>query len=795
MIDLIARLNGVRRSGDGWTARCPAHEDANNSLSVSRGDRAWLLHCHAGCGWSMVVQKLGLVPSDLFDDPTGPEERCIPPNNRATVQRSAAEGPNPAPPAVQADGLGLTLERYAEAKRLPSEFLRSCGLAEYKFQSKAAISIPYFGETGALLTTRYRIALEGDRFRWKSGTKPQLYGLNRLDAAREAGAIVLVEGESDCHTLWHHGIPAIGIPGATNWREERDARHFEGIKKIYVVVEPDRGGEAVCEWLARSTIRDRAYILRLTAKDPSALHVEDPERFRERWRAACDEAVPWTKVASDRRTEEHANAWRQCAELAQSPDILDTFARDLTRLGVVGEMRAAKLLYLAVTSRLLNRPVSVVVKGPSSAGKSFIVESVLKFFPSEAFYALTAMSDRALAYSKEPLEHRHLVIYEAAGMASEIATYLIRSLLSEGCVRYETVEKTKDGLAARQIERTGPTGLILTTTSLRLHPENETRMLSLSLTDTQEQTSAVFKALARDGSAKNVEMSTWAALQTWIATGPCEVVIPYAERLASLVPPVAVRLRRDFRTVLTLISAHALLHRTQRQTDGNGRIIASIQDYAVVRALMADLLAQGVETRVKPEIREVVDAVAQLLFDGREAVGQAELRPLLKLDKSAISRRVAGAIEAGYLKNLEDGKGRPARLVLGDAVPEDADVLPTPDALGGPMEVLHGCAVVGGDIAISSSADEHCAVSHGVAETPGSAERPAYFEERGADADLDGALLRHKPRADVAGLDGLRASDDAQVEAHASGASDPAQGMPSQRSGTEPVDEKGSDDG
>ena len=50
-------------------------------------------------------------------------------------------------------------------------------------------------------------------------------------------------------------------------------------------------------------------------------------------------------------------------------------------------------------------------------------------------------------------------------MASDIATYLIRTLLSEGRLRYETVEKTKDGLVARVIEREGPTGLIVTTTA------------------------------------------------------------------------------------------------------------------------------------------------------------------------------------------------------------------------------------------------------------------------------------------------------------------------------------------
>ena len=74
--------------------------------------------------------------------------------------------------------------------------------------------------------------------------------------------------------------------------------------------------------------------------------------------------------------------------LAGAANILDAFAGDLARMGVVGEARAAKLIFLAVTSRLLDRPVSVAVKGPSSGGKSFVVESTLKFFPPEAFYAL-----------------------------------------------------------------------------------------------------------------------------------------------------------------------------------------------------------------------------------------------------------------------------------------------------------------------------------------------------------------------------------------------------------------------
>ena len=498
--------------------------------------------------------------------------------------------------------------------------------------------------------------------------------------------MVLVEGESDCHTLWHHGIPAVGIPGATNWREERDAHHFSGIEKIYVLVEPDRGGKAVKEWLSRSSIRPHVQLLELPVKDPSALHLGDPDGFKTAWTMALLGAVPWTVVEQETQVEERSEAWRQCSAIAKGEDILQAFEADLRRLGVVGETRLAKLLYLALTSRLLDRPVSVAVKGPSSGGKSFLVDAVLQFFPPEAYHALTALGEKALAFSSEPLRHRHLVIYEAAGMSGDFATYLIRSLLSEGRLRYETVIKTAEGLASRVIEQEGPTGLIVTTTA-RI-TENETRMLSATVSDTKEQTRAIIRALAAS-SGQVADLSGWQALQTWLATFPAVVTIPYAEALAELVPPAAIRLRRDFGRVLMLIKAHALLHQATRRKDRGGRIVAAITDYEAVRRLAADLVAHGVETSIKPATRELVTAVGELIAAGHQTVMQSQIAAALDLDASAVSRRIDDAIRSGVLRNLEHRKGRRSRLVLGEPMPEELEILPPP-------EQLHDCTVNGG---------------------------------------------------------------------------------------------------
>src|ERR671910_470662 len=183
-------------------------------------------------------------------------------------------------------------------------------------------------------------------------------------------------------------------------------------------------------------------------------------------------------------------------------------------------------------------------------------------------------------------------------MNSDFLTYLIRSLLSEGRLRYEVVEKTSEGLRPRLIEREGPTGLVVTTTAVKLHPENETRLLSLTVTDTQEQTRAVMAALAEEAGEATPDLATWHAFQVWLENAEHRVWIPYAKILADLIPPVAVKLRRDFGALLNLVRAHALLHQAGRERDGYDHVVATIQDYAAVRELVADLVSEGIEVTV-----------------------------------------------------------------------------------------------------------------------------------------------------------------------------------------------------
>jgi predicted DNA-binding transcriptional regulator len=368
--------------------------------------------------------------------------------------------------------------------------------------------------------------------------------------------------------------------------------------------------------------------------------------------------------------------------LMREADILEALSKVVESSGLVGEADNAKILYLALTSRLFERPVSIAIKGVSAGGKSYTVETVLKFFPNAAFFARTArtgMSEKALIYSEESFKHRFIIIYEAAGMNSDMMSYIIRTLLSEGRIDYEFVDKTaSDGLLPKHIVKEGPIGLITTTTQAKLHPENETRLLSLSVVDTKEQTKAVMKSLAADR-ADLVDYVPWHLLQMRLAEGERRVEVPFAGQLADLIPPVAVRLRRDFKLLLTLVRAHALLHRETRGRDAQGRIIATVTDYGVVKSLVLKLFSEGVGATVSDAIRETVEAVEGV---GKE-VSITTLAKLLNLDKSAVTHRVRKAIERGFLVNREEKKGLPARIQVLDPLPEAQEILPDPARLEG----------------------------------------------------------------------------------------------------------------
>lgn len=84
--DVLSRLHGVKKAGNGWAALCPAHEEKNPSLTLTEDNGKILMHCFAGCAPLAVLDALGLKFEDLF-----PESYESPPKKRVITPALALE--------------------------------------------------------------------------------------------------------------------------------------------------------------------------------------------------------------------------------------------------------------------------------------------------------------------------------------------------------------------------------------------------------------------------------------------------------------------------------------------------------------------------------------------------------------------------------------------------------------------------------------------------------------------------------------------------------------------------------
>ena len=66
--EMFAMLNNIKQTGSGHTARCPAHDDKTNSLSIKSDSGKILLFCHAGCSFEAITTALGIEAKQLMGE-------------------------------------------------------------------------------------------------------------------------------------------------------------------------------------------------------------------------------------------------------------------------------------------------------------------------------------------------------------------------------------------------------------------------------------------------------------------------------------------------------------------------------------------------------------------------------------------------------------------------------------------------------------------------------------------------------------------------------------------------------
>jgi hypothetical protein len=705
-----------------YVALCPCHDDNKPSLSVTYkpNQNRVLIHCHAGCSYKDIKDKL---KSEARRLPTHPQESVShchisanEPSGSERKDRARVSGERHS--KAQTQGEDYTLEDYSKEKKLPRKFLAKLGLKTIKRGKFKQLAIPYYDQDNKEVITRYRLSSSSSqKFLWEKGATPTLYGLDRLHIAETRGYVVLVEGESDCHTLWRKKIQAIGIPGANTWNDDKFSGYFKKVETIYLVVEPDKGGETLLKSLSESKLKEKVRLLDLEGfKDPSEMYLNLKGKFSDTFKERMMNSLTFQETELVKSYKEREEIRKKCKTIIKQRDILSyAYSKLKQHFRIVGEKNLVSIIFLAVVSRLLDKPVSVAVKGQSSSGKSSTVLSVLQLFPSSAYYKLTSLSPTALLYSDEQFKHRVIFINEYAGITSAFTDYVLRSLISEGSFNHETTigGSTAGNFTTQKLSKEGPVSFITTTTRTKLFNENETRLLSVETKDGEAQTLRVLESLATDDSDV-FNATPWHAFSQWLELGLRAVKIPFIKVLPRLINNTNPRVRRDFSMLKGLISAHAILHQQHRKV-ANYKIIATIEDYEAVYKLVNKWVSISHELTVRPDVRKVVEAVQNLTnqndsisvpddeYDDSNncfnssrvrttaSTTYAEIGRELKLDKTIIRRRVKVAVDNGYLVNEQRSPNGNAKIMIGEPMPKRSkSVFPSPAKVRKVLKQLKG---------------------------------------------------------------------------------------------------------
>lgn len=368
--------------------------------------------------------------------------------------------------------------------------------------------------------------------------------------------------------------------------------------------------------------------------------------------------------------------------ILRSGNVLQELEIALRKQGYAGSTDIPKLVYLAAISRVFDDPVSSVVMGPSGSGKTYSIESGLQFITPKAIENVSGMSEKALPYSNISFKNRILYLGEASGMAEGEGRTFLRQLLTEGKITYLTVQKTSNGMDGAKLTPTeGPVCFMMATTANRIHHEDQSRMLVLNMVEDPGRVREALRNQAKGLTKSTVKLDLihWHELCDYVADNKIEVRVPYAERIADLLPVTGYKIQRDFPKVLALIRACALVHFNQRETDGEDTILANRSDYETVYALINKPLSEGLEATVKEPVRLVVETVQRLQAEGYsgEGISVSKLADILGIDRSTVGRNIHAAITAGHLENRNPGQGREAKVVLGDRPLKSDNVLPS----------------------------------------------------------------------------------------------------------------------
>jgi DNA primase catalytic core len=322
----------------------------------------------------------------------------------------------------------------------------------------------------------------------------------------------------------------------------------------------------------------------------------------------------------------------EALKLGRHPDLVGEILRDLERFGLVGELTNKLIGYVAMTSRKMDDPLSLLILSGSGAGKSLLQDTLLKLCPDEDLVKLTSLTGEALFYmGQDALRNKVLALEEHAG--AQEADYAIRNLISaKKLVKEATIKDPMTGrLTTMRNVVDGPCAVFKTTTQPEMDAETKSRFIITSIDESPEQTKAILEAQRHNHTLEGIRRKKQREqvvqrhhafqrlLKPVTVVNPFEPLLTYAEN--------RLLVRRDNPKYLHLILAVTFLYQLQRpvkhDADAGDYIETTLDDIAIANELATDLFGQSLGELSRPS-RELLKLIRRMVEEMERKSGNGD---------------------------------------------------------------------------------------------------------------------------------------------------------------------------
>ncbi|MCL2412256.1 MAG: hypothetical protein FWC97_11510 [Treponema sp.] len=227
-----------------FTAKCPAHDDKNNSLSVRLEEDKTLLYCFAGCTTESIVAALGLSMSSLFNGDTEEwaksqraQERQITRKLKALKRKEEHAAKKAARPEAE---VSVSTPKPKKIRTLNYRYLNADGSLAYRKER-------YEYDNGSKSFCFFNP--EGEK---RLGTIPRvLYNLPAVLKAEDRETVYIVEGEKAADAIISAGRIATTLDGGANSPWHPQYAEFLKGKSIFLIPDIDEAGQKYVEKIVR----------------------------------------------------------------------------------------------------------------------------------------------------------------------------------------------------------------------------------------------------------------------------------------------------------------------------------------------------------------------------------------------------------------------------------------------------------------------------------------------------------------------------------------------------------------